>query len=310
MKALLAALRHQRHCSAATVAGRVTLPLLLALAPLLASRGVAAWGPPPPPLLLLHVSRQQERALTPLQREIERQRERLRSSDIEERRDALLRLGALQRPDSSRAALPALTDRASLVRATAARAIIYLPPGEATAWLLPLLRDKDEFVRRETAYALGETHSRAATAALVTTLARDKEAGVRGAAAVALGSIGDESALAALTEALGRRIDRPGFLNRITFRKREENEFVRRSAAVALGQLGRREAVPALIAALANEKSGDDVRREAARSLGRIGDPAAIPALRAALDAGDPYLSRLAYEILLRLDPQKTARPT
>jgi len=255
-------------------------------------RGPAATVQPPQPL-----------SLTSLQREIERQRARLAASDAEERRDAVLRLGAIARPDSSRAALAALNDSAPLVRATAARSILSLPAAEAAARLVPLLRDRDEFVRREAAYALGETRSLIAVEPLVVALARDREAGGRGAAAVALGMIGDERAVPALTEALGRRIARTGFFNRITFRKQEENDFVRRASAVALGQIGSRESAPALIAVLANERAGDDVRREAARALGLIGDPSAIPALRSALTASDPYLSRIAIESLRQLDP-------
>jgi HEAT repeat protein len=246
-------------------------------------------------------------SLTPLQREIEKLRARLSSADTEERRDAVTKLGAMARADSSRAALPALRDAAVVVRATAARAILSLPATEAAAALLPLLADKNEFVRRETAYALGQTRSRTAVEALTTALARDKEAGVRGAAAVALGQIGDEAATPVLTEAIGRRIARSGFLNRITFRRTEENEFVRRSAAVALGQIKSRAAVPALIAALANERAGDDVRREAARALGLIGDPAAIPTLRAALATRDPYLSEIAAEAIRKLEAGKAA---
>ncbi|HZH32029.1 MAG TPA: HEAT repeat domain-containing protein [Pyrinomonadaceae bacterium] len=241
-------------------------------------------------------------SLTPLQREIERLRARLSSADTEERREAVMRLGAMARPDSSRAALPALKDEAVIVRATAARAILSLPAWEAAAALLPLLADKQEFVRREAAYALGETRSRTAVEALATALARDKEAGVRGAAAVALGQIGDEAATPVLTEAIGRRIARTGFLNRIRFRRTEENEFVRRSAAVALGQLKSRAAVPALIGALASERAGDDVRREAARALGLIGDPSALPTLRAALATRDPYLSEIAAEAIRLLE--------
>lgn len=240
--------------------------------------------------------------LTPLQREIENLRARLSSADTEERREAVVRLGAMARPDSSRAALPALKDAAVIVRATAARAILSLPAEEAAAALLPLLADKNEFVRREAAYALGETRSRTAVEALATALARDKEAGVRGAAAVALGQIGDERAVPVLTEAIGRRIARTGLLNRITFRRTEENEFVRRASAVALGQLKSRASVPALISALANERAGDDVRREAARALGLIGDPSALPTLRSALATRDPYLSEIAAEAIRRLE--------
>jgi HEAT repeat protein len=249
-------------------------------------------------------------SLNPVQQEIERERQRLASSDMETRRDAVMRLGWMVRPDSSRVAALALRDSSAIVRATAARAVLSLPPDEAAAALLPLLQDKDEFVRRESAYALGETRSRLSLSSLVAALAQDKEASVRGAAAVALGLIGDEAAVVPLTQALARRVPASGLLGRLRRNKKEENEFVRRAAARSLGEIRSRAAVPALVAALADEHAGDDVRREAARALGLIGDPAAIAALRAALTARDPYLSRIAYEALRKIAPTEATRPS
>ena len=247
--------------------------------------------------------------LTPLQREIRRQQERISSGDTEERRDAVMRLGAMARPESSRAAAVALGDSSAVVRATAARAVTGLGPAEATALILPLLRDRDEFVRREAAYALGLTRSRSGVNALVNLLQTDKKPEVRGAAAVALGQIGDPSAAEALAGALTRRLRRPGVLNRVLRRNTDEDEFVRRSAAIALGQMASREGVPALLDALSDPKAPDDVRRESARALGLIGDPSAVPALRAALDDRDPYLSRIAFEALRKIDPASATRP-
>ena len=45
-------------------------------------------------------------------------------SDVEERRDAVMRLGSMRLAAASRAALPALQDAAPIVRATAAKAIL------------------------------------------------------------------------------------------------------------------------------------------------------------------------------------------
>jgi HEAT repeat protein len=287
--------------------GRLALFCLSALVFVSSSNSETFARPPapktsPPP----RAARQEQRALAPVQREIEKQRTRLSSSDTEERRDAVTRLGAMRRSDASRAVAQALGDAQAVIRATAARAVLSLPSEEAARLLLPLLQDKQEFVRREAAYALGLTRSSSELEALTVALARDREAGVRGAAAVALGQIADARAVPFLSEALGRRIRRSGFLNRITFRRTEENDFVRRAAAVALGQIASREGVPALITALQNERAGDDVRREAARSLGIIGDPAAVPALRAALTARDPYLSQIAAEALKKFEPAAT----
>ncbi len=240
---------------------------------------------------------QSTRNLTPVQAAIEKQRERLGSADEEERRDALMRLGAMHRAAASRVALPLLSDPSPKVRVMAAKAILSLGPDESAAALLPLLNDKDEFVRREVTYALGATRSRTATTSLTDRLLNDKEDGVQGAAAVALGMIGDENAVIPLASVLAPQLSAPAKSKR----KAETNQFVLRAAAVALGQIKNRAGTPALIAALNNEKFPADVRREAARSLGLIGDPAAIPALKSASISEDPFLAQLAFESLHKL---------
>jgi HEAT repeat protein len=235
--------------------------------------------------------------LTPIQREIERQRQRLKSEDIEERRGALMRLGSLKRSDASRVAATGLTDVAPIVRVTAAHAILSLPPSEAATLLIPLLQEKLEFVRREAAYALGETRSRSAVAPLMNILVNDKETGVRGAAAVALGEIGDEAAVEPLSQLLAGRTQKKKKA------KAEENEFVMRAAARSLGQIKSRAGTSVLITTLANDSIPIDVRREAATALGMIGDSSAAPALRAAIDSSaDRYLAEAALEALRRID--------
>jgi HEAT repeat protein len=240
---------------------------------------------------------QDSRNLTPVQLHIEKQQQRLDSSDVEERRDAVMRLGAMRLEVASRAALPALQDAAAIVRATAAKSILSIGSEDSVQYLLPLLNDKDEFVRRETAYALGLTRSRSATAALSERLLNDKEDGVRSAAAVALGQIGDEAAVIALVGTLAPDLSAPAKKKR----KQEPNVFVLRAAAAALGQIKSRAGTVALISALSNEKFPSDVRREAARSLGVIGDPAAVPALKVASTAADPFLAEIAHEALKKL---------
>src|SRR5437879_4714541 len=86
------------------------------------------------------VIQQNNDRLTPIQREIEHQRQRLSSADIEERRDALMRLGNLHRAEASRVAAGALNDATPIVRVTAAHAARWLPSAEAATLLLPLLK--------------------------------------------------------------------------------------------------------------------------------------------------------------------------
>ena len=237
--------------------------------------------------------------LTPMQREIERQRQRLKSEDIEERRGALMRLGSLKRSDASRVAATGLTDAAPIVRVTAMHAILSLPPAERATLVIPLLQDKSEFVRREAAYALGETRNRLAVAPLMNILTNDKETDVRGAAAVALGEIGDEAAVEPLSQLLAGRTQKKKKA------KTEENEFVMRAAAHSLGQIKSRAGTSVLITTLANDSLPIDVRREAATALGMIGDSSALPALQAASTAIDPYLSEAARGALHRLKATK-----
>jgi HEAT repeat protein len=239
------------------------------------------------------ISAQSLETLTPSQLEINKQRQRFNSSSDEDRRDALMRLGSMHLAEASRAALPGLTDPSAMVRVTAAKAILSLSPSESVQVLIPLLGDKDEFVRRETSYALGLTRSKNATAALVERLLQDKEDGVRGAAAVALGQIADESAVVSLSTVLTGQAKRKG--------KQERNEFVLRATAEALGKIRSLAGAPALIAAVTNEKLSSDIRREAARALGVIGDPGAVPALMQAAMSSDPYLSVAAYDALKKI---------
>ena len=159
--------------------------------------------------------------------------------------------------------------------------------------LLPLLQDRDEFARREAVYALGMTHSRSATAAVVERLLNDKEDGVRAAAAVALGDIADQTSVVTLSTVLTGEAQRKG--------KSERNDFVLRACATALGRIRSPAGVPALITALQNEKLSSDVRREAAAALGMIGDPSAVNALNQAVNSSDPYLSRIAFESLKKI---------
>ncbi len=233
---------------------------------------------------------------TPLALQIEKQTQRLNSADPEERRDALMRLGAMNRVEASRRAVPLLKDIVPTVRIAAINALRSLPPDEALTALISLFLDKDEFVRSEVALAIGRTRSRNAVPPLIERLKFDKSDQVRAAAVVALGEIGDPSAVVELSKLLS-----PTMAEGKGKRKQKENEFVLRAAAGSLGQIRNRAAVPALINALQSESVPVDVRREAARSLGLIGDNSAVPALRDAAASIDPYLARIAHQALRRI---------
>jgi HEAT repeat protein len=97
--------------------------------------------------------------------------------------------------------------------------------------LLDLLHDKEHFVRREVAKALGKLFDGRAVDPLIDALG-DDNMNVRSAAIAALGEIGDKRAISALVQALG-----------------DNSETVRHSASGVLIYFGQ-AIIPALIAAL------------------------------------------------------------
>lgn len=231
--------------------------------------------------------------------QIEKQRQRLSSTDEEERRDAVMRLGALRQPAASKAAASALADLSVSVRVAAMTAIRWLPADESAALLIPQLNEKDPFVRQEAAYALGKSGSRTAVDPLTTLLPTEKDSGVRAAVVVSLGMIGDEKATVSLAQLLAPELT--AAVSKKKKKDNQENEFVLRAAAHSLGEIRSRSGVPALLAAVQNEAFAIDIRREAAGALGLIGAPEAVSVLRGLLTSPDPYLAAAAHESLRKL---------
>jgi HEAT repeat protein len=247
----------------------------------------------------------------------------LHSGSTEEKRTALMQLRSLRSEEASRVAVAGLNDKNPMVRATAASSVTFLAPQEAVAALLPLLGDKDEFVRKEGAYALGAVGDITAAPQLVRILTSDKSPEVKTAAAVALGKVGDPQAVSVLLKEFDRR-------------PTEDNEMLRRAAARSVGQIAEKmrsgkvsvvtpqnflpekykdlgvkptpdllahftQAVKRLIAVLESPAETDDTRRETAFSLGAIGDRSAEPVLSKYTSSADPYLAEISKEALLKL---------
>jgi HEAT repeat protein len=247
-------------------------------------------------------------------------------TNVERKRDALLELRNYRTADASRIAAAALKDSSEIVRATAAASVVFLPMDEAAQNLIPLLKDKKPFVRREAAYALGAVRNPNAIDSLVQISQKDKVLEVRNAAIIALGEIGDAAAIGELVKFLRRK-------------PQANEEFTRRSAARAVGQIAQiirsgrikvvtpenflpdryktigaparpklSEAFPAfgaaigvLIQTLGDRREFPDVKREAAFALGAIGDAAAIQVLQTYLDSEDYYLAEICREALKKI---------
>src|SRR5215207_11219306 len=96
-----------------------------------------------------------------------RLKQQIQKGSSEEKRSALSEIRRLRSAEASSIAVPALRDADIMVRATATASVIFLPKQEAARALMPLLSDRNEFVRQETAYALGRVGDASATANLI-----------------------------------------------------------------------------------------------------------------------------------------------
>lgn len=204
----------------------------------------------------------------------------LKSADVQERREAAMSLSRIDGEAATSALVGALTDPSPLVRAVVAAGLGERPdPSVVPLLAARLTSDKDAFVRKTAAYALGRFSSTERTAALIVAL-NDKDPEVRGAVAVSLGDHADASAIAPLAAALSDR-----------------SAFVRAQTARALGLNGSAatQVVPALIRLLASDQDGE-VKRQAAAALGSIGDRSALPALERATHDSDSYLAQTAHD--------------
>lgn len=245
----------------------------------------------------------------------------------EQKRNALFEIRNLKTPEAARLAVSSLGDGDEIVRATAARSVVYLPSEEAFRVLVPLLKDKKPFVRKETAYALGLTRNASAVSFLTEVIQKDKIQEVKDAATVALGEIGEASAVDALLGILRRK-------------PQSKEEFMRRAAARSIGQISQiiqtanyevrtpqsileekykvfaaakyanlaevfpafRPAISILSDVLQSPREADDVKREAAFALGAIGEAAALPVLQSKLGAEDYYLAEICRESILKIN--------
>jgi HEAT repeat protein len=247
----------------------------------------------------------------------------LHSGNTDEKRTVLLQLRSLRSEEASRIAVAALSDSSPIVRATAASSVTFLPQAEAAQALLPLVKDKDEFVRREGVSALGDVGDPSSAPELMSLLLSDKSQEVRSAAAVAIGKVGNPVAIDALIKVLGQQ-------------PTEDNEMFRRAAARSIGQIAQimrggakrvvtpenflpekykdvdnkpsadllshfQVAVTTLIRVLESSGEADDARREAAFALGAIGDRRAETVLSKYSTSTDPYLAEISKEALLKL---------
>ena len=210
----------------------------------------------------------------------------LKSGDPEQRREAAMQLSRIEGNAATSALVSALTDPSPLVRGAVAASLgERADPSVASPLGARLTSDKDAFVRKTAAYALGRFSGTERTAALLAAL-KDKDPEVRGAAAVSLGDHAESAAVAPLAAALS-----------------DKSAFVRAQTARALGVngSGARQAVPTLIGLLTSDQDGE-VKRQAATALGSIGDRSALQALDRATRDSDPYLAQAARDSIRMVD--------
>lgn len=143
--------------------------------------------------------------------------------------------------------------------------------------LYPLLKDKDDDVRKFAIDLMGDIKTNVDPSKIVPLL-HDPNANVRAAAARSLGLLGYRDAIPSIIEAL------------------KDEEWVRFSALDALGELKAEEAVSDIASLLAD--SSEAVRFAAIEALGKIGSEKAVDALmaylpKASVDEGNAVIKSL-----------------
>lgn len=246
------------------------------------------------------------------------------SGTVEEKRSALYEIRIRDSEEASLLAIPALSDPEDMVRATAVAAIIRLPASDAVSLISPLLEDLSEFVRQESAYALGSLGSPLSEDKLLLTLKNDKALSVRTAATISIGKAGNMEAVDHLTRLLSRRGDDEAFLRRSASRsigqiiQRAKNKCLNDPMSPCRASLGNEQEVPAsrpvytergipdtervLIQVLQNKNEDPDTRREAAYALGVIGGQYVVKVLRSHVGNADPYLAEICSKALQSMD--------
>lgn len=145
-------------------------------------------------------------------------RERQASSEVDARVSDVINLAASASPDSSRSLIAYLNDPSPLVRAAALSGLASLRDSKSVPAIAGVLeKDKDEFVRRQAAFALGGFHDPAAIPFLLKALGDKTD--VKAAAIV---SLGKECPCPEAIPALIASLD-------------DKSGFIRASAARALG---------------------------------------------------------------------------
>lgn len=233
----------------------------------------------------------------------------LSSPDVSKRRSAAEALA----DGDERAIYPlirALRDAHPGVQDAATRSLIAIG-GEVTAWMVlpllreeaffrntamvilkeigaaavhhlpPLLRDKDDDVRKFAIELIADAGGRQYADKLIERLADDPNPNVRGAAAKALGDLGCREALPQLVEAL------------------KDMEWVRFTVLEALRRLGDEEVVEPILSLLSDPSPA--TRRAAIETLGAIGSPRASDALLAHLGKADRDDRAIVLVSLLRI---------
>lgn len=233
---------------------------------------------------------------------LSRLQDKLRSSDAQERREAIALLGDYSADEVREALLKALEDDDFRARIEAAKAAQRVGLREAVPVLTRWLKSPETDARAAAVLAIAKLGGAEVVQALIPLLA-DAQPAVRAAAIEAIEETGAKKAAVALREKLGKAApdDRililralgllrdTGSLEALIRASRDGSPGVRLAAVQALGEVGdNRRAAPVLIKALNDD--AEAVRLAAVAALGRQRPMAAVAALGKRLSNADARL--------------------
>ncbi len=229
------------------------------------------------------------------------------------RATAIKCLGEFKDPDLFEPIYKKIKDPSAIVRCHVIMALAELGTPAALRALLFCLENRDDQIRKDAVYVLGELRCYDAVNPLISVLKRDKDERVKEEALISLGKIRDPTTLKIIQQELSRNslvnkeaacISLGHFkdfssIDTLIGYTKHPYEGVRMAAIQGLGLMGNPEVIDSIVPALKDLHG--DVRYAAVIALDQIGSIKGIPALVKALDDPENWVIMRVMDALAHI---------
>ena len=200
------------------------------------------------------------------QPELSEQFKLLKSTNVNDRRNAVRDLGRMRTPEAAQKLMEILGKDSDFgVRAQAAESLGSMRSKEATPALIKALKDENRNVKSAALVTFGYIRDKDSVGPLLEFAEKEEDVGLKIQAVNVLGVIGDATAVPALVKLLD-----------------DKNGRIATISAQSLGRLRSPDSVKPLLSKIESEDAA--LRQYSIRALGEIGDKSALPDLEKRLE--------------------------